>query len=205
MPRVSGIFDQFENLDQITIEDITKWLIRPPDPTTILNYIGNRILYPQTVSVSISDLHLDLALLREALKGKKGFFSLATKKITIPEIFSTRIPDLSQLTWAFIDAYLLDISKKTEPEVWSVVLKGEQNEEVIGSVITPRFQKGGRIEINLKGKLVEIKQGGLKVIPCLENCQIKFQFQRGKMLDKTQGTTEVSGGRLGLVVDGRIL
>ena len=206
MPKVTGVFDAIDNLDEILAEDVAKWIKNPPQHTFLENYIANRILYPQAVAVSLSDLELDLSILREALKRDKSYFSLETRKIVIPDILVSWIPNLAKLIWVFIDAYLLDLGK-TRPEIWTVVLRGDDIDEILGTIIAPHFKDKGVIEIKLEDskKSVIVKQGGLMVFPCAKShCKLQFKLTSGEMLTQKVGSVEVFGGKLGLVIEGRI-
>ncbi len=204
MSRVSGIFDTIDNLDLISSDEVTKWLKRPPQPIALQNYIANRLLYPQAVAASMEDLEIDLAILREALKKDQSYFSPETRKIIIPDLLVSRIPDLAKLVWVFIDAYLLNLDQKTRPEIWTVVLRGDGTDETLGTIIAPHFKGRGSITIDLDGKSSTLKQGGLMIIPCPKNqCEIKFKVSEGEILTQKSGVVEVFGGKLGLVIEGR--
>ena len=67
MPKVSGIFEKFKDLEQIPIDDISRWL--KPQPEYFLeNFIANRLLYPQVLPLTIQDLEIELAILKEVVK-----------------------------------------------------------------------------------------------------------------------------------------
>ena len=68
MPKLPGLFDSFDNLDQISPEAVATWLKPVPEFSHIENYLANKILYPQTVPLTEHDMQLDLSILREALK-----------------------------------------------------------------------------------------------------------------------------------------
>lgn len=209
MPKVSGVFDVIDNLDDISAEDISKWIKNPPQFVILENYIANRILYPQAVAASLGDLEIDLAILREALKRDKSYFSLETRKIIIPNILVSRVPSLTKLVWVFIDAYLLNYQgdEKTRPEIWTVVMRHDDMDETLGTIIAPHFKGNGAIEIKLEDskKSVVVKRGGLVVVPCLKSrCNINFKLSSGEILAQREGSVEVFGGKLGLVIEGRI-
>jgi len=207
MPKVTGIFDVIDNLDELISEDVAKWIKNPPQPIGLQNYIANRILYPQAIAASLGDLEIDLAILREALKKDKSYFSIETRKIIIPDILVSRIPSLAKLVWVFIDAYLLNLDEKTRPEIWTVVLRSNEVDETLGTIIAPHFKGSGAIEIKLEDskQSVIVKQGGLMIVPCLKShCKLDFKLSSGEILAQKDGSVEVFGGRLGLVIEGRI-
>src|SRR3989344_7189671 len=118
--RTAGLFYRFDDLDQIKTEDVARWLSPVPQQTLLENYIANRILYPQAIPVLPSDMKLDLAILREALKlqkpvgmqvknqflGGSPFLNVTMRKIIIPASFLEFVPDLTSLVWAFVDGLL---------------------------------------------------------------------------------------------------
>ncbi|MBI2330273.1 hypothetical protein HYU94_02700 [Candidatus Daviesbacteria bacterium] len=219
MPKITGLFEIFDNLDQMPIDAVAAWLKPVPQLVALENYLANRILYPQVLPQTEYDMQTDLAILREALKingpkffknsnallGDNPFINITMRKLMIPLEFVNFVPTLSSLVYAFIDAFLLDRKKKDWFEdLWSVVLT-DDSDETVGSVILPQFDTfGGIINLKLLGKNYQIKQGGLTIIPCSKDrCEIAYKLQNGKVLGKTENAIEVSGGKLGLVVDGR--
>lgn len=213
-----GLFDIFDNLDAISAEFIAKWLKPQPQLLYIENYLAQRILYPQTVPMTQSDMKLDLAILREALRtpmlghvpegtwlGDNPFLNITLRKILIPSKFLEFIPDLPNLTWTFVDGLLLGRKKKDFFEdLWTVELRGEID-EVVGSVLLPQFKDDkGEIQLTLLGKTYKIRVGILMVIPCpAKRCEVSFKVNAGKILGKEDLAVEVYGGRLGLMIDGR--
>jgi len=198
MPKVTGIFDSFDDLDQITAEDIASWLRPAPELFYLENYLANRLLYPQVAPVTAVDMSIDLAILREALKRSTSFYDSKDKKITIPQHFVSRIPNLSQLIWAFADAFKLK-------DVTTVVLSGDDKDEVLGSLLTPQLtQKQGLVKLKIEEKNYDIKLGTLTIIPCSKSrCHVGFKSDQAQILGKNEALVETYGGKLGLVVDGR--
>lgn len=219
MAKPSGLFDSFDNLDQIQIESLIFWLKKVPSSNQLENYLANKILYPQTLPLTDFDIRVDLAILREALRingpksgqkagpllGDNSFLNVTLRKIIIPERFLQFLPDLSTLTWAFVDGLLLNRRKEDWFEdLWTVIL-ADDIDEVVGSVIIPEFSKGGSLDLNLLGKNYKIKAGGLTVLPCnKDRCQVDYKINHGKILGKKESMVEVYGGRLGLIIDGRV-
>lgn len=202
MPKVIGLFDDFKDLDQIPVDDITRWIKPTPNLIVLQNSVANRILYPQAIPVTQQEMEIDLALLREALKRDSRFILANSRKIIIPQDFILRISDLKMLTWVFIDAYLLDKKGGSTPQVWTVI-KRSQRDQVIGSIILPDL-KGGELSLNVAGKVTVVKKGGLTLIPCSsDKCQIEFKIIGGQIFGMKEGKVEVYGGNLGLMVDTR--
>lgn len=218
MVKLSGLFDSFDNLDQITPEAISSWLKSTLQTSKLENYLANRILYPQALPLTETDMQIDLAVLREALKmyvpqrekannilGGNPFLNRTLRKILIPARFLEYAPDLKSLVWAFIDALILSRNRQDfYQDIWTIVLTGDFD-EIVGSVILPQFDSSsGKMELSVLGKNYKILPGGLTVIPCpKERCQITYSCLKGKVFGKQSSAIEIYGGRLGLIIDGR--
>lgn len=208
MLRLTGLFDSFNNLDQIPAEAIASWLKNPPQLVQLENYLANKILYPQILPLTAYDMQIDLAILREALKnasfGENPFLNIKLKKILIPAGFLNFTVDLVSLTWAFVDALLLNRKSKGFGDLWTVVLT-DDTDEVAGSILLPQFEGSrGVMNLKLQSKSYEVQKGSLMVIPCPKSrCEIAYKILNGRILGKTDSVVEIYGGRLGLMVDGR--
>lgn len=220
MPRLPGLFDSFDNLDQISPEAIAYWLKPAPDLVHLENYLANRILYPQAIALTQQDMQIDLAILRVALElngpnlhskntnallGDNPFLNVVLRKILIPEKFLNFMPDLLSLVQVFIDAFLLNREKQdTFQDLWTIVLTSDID-EVVGSILLPQFSgSDGTMNIRLQGKNYEVRPGKIMLIPCSKDrCEIAYTLQKGELLGKQENAFEVSGGKLGLVIDGR--
>lgn len=217
MPRLPGLFDSFDNLDQINVEDIARWLKPEPQFSYIENYLAQRILYPQTIPVTASDMNLDLAILREAVRlsagpdekgamlGSNPFINFTLRKILIPSKFLNFVKDLQTLTWVFTDALVTNrVKKDFFEDLWTVELIGEAN-ETVGSILVPEFNSSeGELQLGVSNKIYKVSAGTLTVVPCKKSrCEVTFRVKMGKILGKDDLSVEVSGGRLGLLIDGR--
>ncbi len=217
MVQSVGLFDSFDNLDQINVENVASWLKPTPDLVHLENYLANRILYPQTLPMNASDMEIDLAILREALKlnlnqtkqndflADSPFLSMSLRKILIPFRFLNACGDLKKLTWAFVDALPIDPKRKDWFEdLWSIVLT-DDIDETVGSLILPEFGgSSGEIEVNIMGRSYKVKAGSLLVIPCLKDkCEASYKLKQGKLLGKSENSLQVSGGSLGIMIDAR--
>lgn len=206
MPKITGIFDLFDNLESIPIEDIARWIKPVPNPIALENFVANRILYPQALALSLQDMSIDMAILREGLSRNRIFFDEKTHKIIIPESFNNRAPSLAQLAWVFIDAYLIGwVPKNPGQNIFTVLLRSDDRDQPIGSVILPEFSNGqGVVDITVNDKKFQVKQGGLTAIPCnLNHCIINYQVTQGNILGVPEGSIQIAGGLLGVIVDGR--
>lgn len=214
-----GLFDSFDNLDQISAEVLSSWLKPVPQLTQLENYLANKILYPRSLPGSKQDMQIDLAILREALKisipkgvqkqnallGDNPFLNITLRKILIPVRFLVFVPDLTSLTTVFIDALLINRTRKDWfQDIWTIVLT-DTGDEIVGSVVLPQFEdKNALMRCQLLGKNYEIHPGSLTVLPCLKDrCEIGYSLQGGKILGKEESAIEIYGGKLGVVIDGR--
>lgn len=210
MVRPAGLFDNFDNLDQISPEAIINQIKPVPHIIALENYLANKILYPQALACTQYDTSLDLAILREALKtNNKPFVNITLRKILIPVKFLSLFPDLTSLSRVFVDALLMNRKKENNfPDIWTIVLTMENNtEEIIGSVLLPQFAgKESAMNLKVQEKTYNIRSGASLVIPCLKNrCEIAYQLTNGSFLGKSESAVEVYGGKLGIMIDGRSL
>lgn len=218
MTRTVGLFDSFDNLDQISAEAVASWLRPVPQLITLENYLANKILYPQTLPQTAYEKQIDLAILREALKmhvpiphktnallGDNPFLNITLRKLLIPSRFLDYVGELADLVEVFIDA-LLTARKKEDffEDLWTVVLTGD-NDETVGSIILPQFAgSNGMMHMTTFGTSYQIHAGDFYSIPCSKDrCPLSYKVQNGKLLGKRESAIEVAGGRLGLIVDGR--
>ena len=220
MPKLSGLFGSFDNLDLVSIEAVASWLKPTPNLIQLENYLANKILYPQTLPLNENEMKIDLSILREVLKinGPKSvdkkteslldynpFLNITLRKILIPKKFLGFIPNLVSLTWAFVDGLLLDRKKGDFfQDVWTVILT-DDIDEVVGSVLLPQFEdKSSWVDLNILSKNFKIRPGSLTIIPCRkERCELSYKFNKGTILGKKESAVEVYGGSLGLMIDGR--
>lgn len=216
---MSSFFDAFDNLDQIPLDLISRWIKPKINPLQLENYIANKILFPQTMPISEYEMQIDLAILREALRingpkldskdallGNNAFLNINLRKILIPDKFLKFVPNLQTLVIAFLDGLLLGKDKEDFYEdLWTIVLTDDVD-EVIGSAILPRINnKDAQVEVNINNQNFRIKAGTLMIIPCtLERCPISYKLKGAQALGKNEGSLEIYGGRLGVVVDARL-
>ncbi len=112
MPKLSGVFDSFKNLDQIPTDDINRWLKVKVEDRTLENHLGNRMLYPQTVPITNQELQIDLSILREAVKRNPSVvYNSATGRLNIPTELQTRFGNRQALAEAIMEALELSPSK----------------------------------------------------------------------------------------------
>ena len=90
-------------------------------------------------------------------------------------------------------------------DIWNVIL-ADDADLVIGTVLLPQFKgEEDTMLLNLQGKDYKIRPNSLTVISCpKDRCQIIYKFSNGQVLGKKENAVEVSGGKLGLIIDGRM-
>lgn len=220
MAKLSAFFDAFDNLDQIPLDLISRWVKPKINNIQLENYIANKILYPKTLPISEYEMQIDLAILREALRingpklkdakdsllGNNAFLNINLRKILIPDKFLKFVPNLQTLVMVFLDGLLLGKNREDFYEdLWTIVLTDDVD-EVVGSAILPRIDnKEAQIELNINNQSFKIKAGTLMVIPCaLERCPISYKLKGAYALGKDEGSLEIYGGKLGVVVDARL-
>ncbi len=221
MAKLSGLFDSFDNLDQIDVNSLITWLKPAPQAVQVENYLANKILYPQTIPMTEEDMKIDLAILREVLRlngpkntnpanallGDNTFLNLTLRKILIPERFLQFVPNLVSLTWAFVDGLLLTRRKEDKfQDLWTIVTVGDMD-EIVGSVILPQFSsRNGEMDLDVQGKVYKIRTGALMVVPCgKDRCEVGYKIKNGQVLGKAESALELYGGKLGIMVDGRLV
>jgi hypothetical protein len=200
MPRLKGLFDNFQKLDSLQVEGVKNWLNRREDPALFENELGNRIVYPQTVPVTQENLIFDLAILREALKLQpEDYYNQNFHRLYIPENFLNFIPDIHKLVLAFIDTF--------DPwGVTTIFLRSERlGTMTLGTLIRPEIiSDTGWIDLWVYGKKYEVPVGSITFIPAANNkIDIKFESGAAKLFEKNQTVAEVIGGQLGVIVDTR--
>lgn len=200
MPKLRGIFDYFPGLESIPIEKITTWFKNPENPKILENQLGNRVLYPQAVPTTAAGMNFDLAILREALKiHSLEYYSSSLKKIYIPEFFLDRFPNLQDLVWAFIEAFL-------PIGITAIYLRNESvGAKNLGTLIRPEsLEKEGWVNVELNSQKYQVKVGSLMVIPIpISKVDFKFASETANIAGKNKVTAIVCGGALGIIVDTR--
>ncbi len=190
MPRLSGVFDQFANLDNITAEDINRWLKVKIEQHALDNFIANRIYYPQTIPMTVQEMEIDLALLREALKsGDKKFYNLSTNKIIIPDEFVNRFYPTYQLVTAFIDGLKLSLN-----EITQVFLQQAGTKKLVGSIFLPAtIPEKNPVSIKIGQQKYELRLNTLTLLP-INQIGLKITIEQDKEL-------VIDGGSIGIFVD----
>lgn len=175
MPKLTGPFEKFQNLEKISLFGVK----------SLENFIGNRILYPQTIPLIHQELETDFAILKEALTfNPQLVYDQKNKKIILSKELSERFPPQAKLITIIIDALNLK-------GVISVYLKDQDRVEQIGSIIIPDSLPDAVCQID--GRQVKLKKGKSLVFPLRDHhLRIKIAHQSEMV---------VSGGDFGLMID----
>lgn len=190
MPKLSGVFDQFANLDEITSEDLNRWLKVKIEQHALENFLANRIYYPQSVPMTAQEMEIDLAILREGIsRGDKKFYNLAVSKLVIPDEFLRRFYPIHNLVAAFIDG--LDGNLK---EVTQILLAQQGNKKLVGSIFLPKEQpQNNPVTIRIEDQKYDLKLNTLTLLP-IKKTNLKI------MVDQSQEII-IDGGELGIFID----
>lgn len=200
MPRLTGFFDNFPQIEEISVDRIQPYLARRYDREILENELGNRILYPQTIPITYEGLLFDLAVLQESLRlYSKSYYNQTTRKLYIPEEFFGRFPDLKRLAEVFINSVrpvnLTNIEIRSE----------EVGVRTLGTYLKPEIlNQKGSVFITIQGRSQKIDMGKLETVsaPSLK-VDLKFESDSALLNGKSSIELEVLGGLLGLVVDTR--
>lgn len=194
MPHLTGVFEQFPNLDKISPQNIVSWLRINIDEHTLINFLGNRILYPQTVALSKSELEIDLAILREAIRQKPALvYEPQANKLYIPELFIQRFPPLPRLAGIIIEA----INPKGVIQIYT---KDKNKVKRAGSLISPLdinkiTGDKKKVKIVVNGVEGTLNPGTLSIS--------QIGAPQVKIIIANKDYT-VSGGELGVIIDLRV-
>lgn len=192
MPKLTGIFEKFKALDSIPVSEIISSLNIKGDPHAVENFIGNRLLYPQTVAITASDLELDHKILFEALKKQPDIiFDKGGQNVILTDEYTSRFPPFIKLVTTIIDAI--------NPEgLVGLYLKNQQMNK-LGTIVSSRLAKTALLEANTKNPTIQIN-GELKN---LTGGAINLLPYKDKNLKLKVGESEViiPGGEMGIFLD----
>ncbi len=194
MPHLSGVFDEFPDLDKVNPDQLMAWVVQKPDRHFLINFLGNRILYPQVVPLTQKELELDLAILRAAIKLKPGLvFQPQTNKIIIPKMFAERFPPIGNVVRAIIEG----INPKG---VHLIYIKDKTQVKMVGSVISPLNPQ----KLSLDEKTVMFTTGDIKKPLPLNMISLVQLSVADTQITLGSEEYKVIGGELGLIVDLRL-
>lgn len=201
MSKIKGLFDCFSDFEKIPIGLIKNKIGWGGDLSLLENELGNRVLYSQVIPATQKELKFDQALLAEMLKIQPGpYFDKAFNRIIIPEIFLNNVPNLGQLAGIFLEAY-------NPSGCTTIFLKSTRfGSKNLGTLIRPNLiTKQGKVEISVSNQKFSIDIGTIKIIPAQGIKEdIQFESKSATLLGRNKVTVEITGGRLGLIIDTRV-
>lgn len=191
MSKLLGVFDLLPDLDKITDEEILTVLKTQIDHHSLENYLGNRIIYPQSVAVNKSELDIDFAILEVALnKHPEIVYKRNQNQVFIPYQFIPRYPPLTRL----ISIIITSLRPEQITQLW---VSHNSGTELIGSILPDtmlnRMRLGDLENLMVKDELKKMVLGELNLLPVTDK-QIKIKFSEGVEFD-------CFGGSLGILID----
>src|SRR3989344_3254913 len=192
MPKLVGIFSYFKDLDKVSPADISSWLRFKGDIHILANFIGNRIIYSQTVPINKLDLDIDMAILREVIKKTPEYFYLKKEdKIIISKDLKERFPPLSKLVTIIIET----INPKG---LITIHLKEGNNYQFLGTLIAPEnieglFKGKQSVSVVVNGVATQLLKNSLS-ISGVNKVTLQIKIGDSKEIS-------VNGGQLGIVID----
>lgn len=188
MTILTGLFAQLPGIENLSAEDLSRWLKKSYDPRVLENYLGNRVIYPQTVALTQEERMIDRAIIQEYIcKNPAFFYNPLSHKVLIPLELMHRIQPNTDLMVMLCS--LLQVSGVVP------VFIGEEtsfkNEGVIMAINPVNTEKNITILINGKNTIVE------------NNKIYHFSVEDQHIKVKVDGEPEimVQGGKLGLTID----
>lgn len=195
MPHLSGVFEEFPDLDKVSPLQIVSWLKNKSEMHTLANFFGNRLLYPQTIALNQSEIDIDLAILREAIKQKPASVSdFQINKLYIPQDYVYRFPPLPRLAGALIEA----INPKG---IYQIYIKNKNQLKLVGTLISPADIE----KLALDKKEINVAVNGIEGklrVNTISISQIKSSEVR---IVIGSNDYKVNGGELGVIIDLRVV
>jgi hypothetical protein len=185
MPKLTGVFEELFELDKLPIDEINRWLVEKEHEYVLENFLGNRILYPQTIPMTKRDMEIDLAILSAYMHIHPDFYyNVGLNRIIIPEKVEWRFPPLANLVFYFPEIFNLT-------EVVELAIKMESGQVIIvGTIVSPQAEKLDKVKIN--GQLVKLDPHGMTYF---ETDKISNEIELPK------ATVTVAGGKLGIIIN----
>jgi len=204
MPKLSGVFQIFKDLDTLNTSDIYRWLNLHLQPQVIENHFANRLLNPQTIPMTLEEMQIDLAILREGIRLNPSiFYNNSTKTMTIPDGFIERFLPAAELIKAFVDG--LSLRQNSQ-----LVAKRQGGGTLQGPIIFPEklshpaphqlqfssYKTNKIISNNHPHQQIAVNVDDIVFLPQLANQQIDLQIDDLKPI-------MLNINNLGLVIDFR--
>lgn len=198
MPKVVGLLDYFPELEEIPASQVIAFLNRQEDPKILINELGNRILYPQTLPTTQRELMIDMAILQASISLQPShYFDSHLKRFHIPEILLTRFPNLYQLILVLVKIF------KPQDIVTLFLKTTNLGDKSLGTLLRPKVtSREGTVNLTLGNEKFSAKIGSLVSFPAPNRrVDFKFESRSATLVGKNNLLAEVPGGQLGLIVD----
>lgn len=188
MPKLSGPFTQFKNLDRINLGNVISKLKSHGDIHILENFFGNRIIYPQTVPVSATDMEIDLAIFGEALIHQPELILGRNNSIILTEDLIRRFLPLPNLIKTIINNLNL-------APITNIYLKKGALTVIAGSILLPKLstEKGGKVDVVINGQSLKLVAGSFSILPFADR-HLRISINKSPEIG-------AAGGELGIVID----
>ncbi len=188
MTVLTGVFAELPGIENISGDSIQNRLKAPFVSHALENYVANRMLYPQTVSVTEEDKLIDSAILQEYLILNPAFFyNPLSHKLVIPLDLINRFQTPAELMTIFISLISFEGVVPVFIRDEGISIKAE------GSIfVTSVPKENEKVPISINGMLYEVEVNKI--------CQFPVADQHTRI--KIDGTNEiiVTGGKLGVTI-----
>lgn len=184
MPKLTGIFEELAGLESLPIDEINNFLSPQEHFYVLENYLGNRILYPQTIPQSKRDMEIDTAILCAYMHTHQDLFiNNGLRRVVISEKIETRFPPLANLIFYFPNIFHLEstVTIAVQREIGQI--------EVVGTIVTPS-ETLNKIKIN--GQEVNLNPEGMTYIE---------SHEKNNEVELSNQVLTVEGGKLGIVIN----
>lgn len=186
MAKLTGIFENFFDLENLSLEKIDYIPKSINEIKRLENSLGNRVLYPQTIAMDASDLNFDYVLLLQGLKSApQVVYNQWAKKINITDELEGRFPDLTKL--------ITVITEAVNPSgVIAILKKMPKGFEQLGTVITPeKLPTTDTLDVDVGNQKYQLNKGDVTVLP-INARNVIVRIGESTVLN-------VNGGKIGVV------
>lgn len=191
MPHLTGVFEEFPDLEKTPPAKIAAWIKTKLDSHFLTNFLGNRLLYPQTIPINEEELEIDLAILREGIKLKPTLvLDFQTNKLVFPQSLTERFPPLTRLAGAVIESLAVS-------GVSQIYIKDKTKLKLVGTLISPPDIN----KIFEKENAVKVIVDGIESVLNVNTISVS-EIASPEVIIKIADTEyKVPGGELGVVID----
>lgn len=188
MTVLTGLFAQLPGIENLSADEIIRWLNKSYDPKVIENYLGNRVIYPQSIALTNEEKLIDRAIIQEYIsKNPSFFYNPLSHRILVPLELLHRIQPTTDL--------MIMLCSLLQIQGVAPIFIGEEtsikNEGAVMAVEPLTAEKNISILINGKETVVE------------NNKIYHFSVEDQHIKVKVDGANEImiQGGKLGLTID----